>query len=131
LRHFAAHGGGVLLYLAQEGRGIGLGNKLRAYSLQQQNLDTVEADNTLGFDDDERQFDAAVQMLQHLQIERVQLLTNNPNKVQAVQDAGIQVIDRQPIYGTLNDYNLSYVKTKATRSGHWLSELLSGAATGK
>ena len=131
LRHFAAHGGGVLLYLAQEGRGIGLGNKLRAYSLQQQNLDTVEADNTLGFDDDERQFDAAVQMLHHLQIERVQLLTNNPNKVQAVQDAGIQVIDRQPIYGTLNDYNLSYVKTKATRSGHWLSELLSGAATGK
>ena len=73
LRHFAAHGGGVLLYLAQEGRGIGLGNKLRAYSLQQQNLDTVEADNTLGFDADERQFDAAVQMLQHLQIERVQL----------------------------------------------------------
>ena len=131
LRHFAAHGGGVLLYLAQEGRGIGLGNKLRAYSLQQQNLDTVEADNTLGFDADERQFDAAVQMLQHLQIERVQLLTNNPNKVQAVRDAGIQVIDRQPIYGTLNDYNLSYVKTKATRSGHWLSELLSGAATGK
>ena len=131
LRHFAAHGGGVLLYLAQEGRGIGLGNKLRAYSLQQQNLDTVEADNTLGFDADERQFDAAVQMLQHLQIERVQLLTNNPNKVQAVRDAGIQVVDRQPIYGTLNDYNLSYVKTKATRSGHWLSELLSGAATGK
>ena len=131
LRHFATHGGGVLLYLAQEGRGIGLGNKLRAYSLQQQNLDTVEADNTLGFDADERQFDAAVQMLQHLQIERVQLLTNNPNKVQAVRDAGIQVIDRQPIYGTLNDYNLSYVKTKATRSGHWLSELLSGAATGK
>ena len=131
LRHFAAHGGGVLLYLAQEGRGIGLGNKLRAYSLQQQNLDTVEADNTLGFDADERQFDAAVQMLQHLQIERVQLLTNNPNKVQAVRDAGIQVIDRQPIYGTLNDYNLSYVKTKATRSGHWLSELLSGSATGK
>ena len=72
-----------------------------------------------------------VQMLQHLQIERVQLLTNNPNKVQAVRDAGIKVVDRQPIYGTLNDYNLSYVKTKATRSGHWLSELLSGAATGK
>ena len=131
LRHFAANGGGVLLYLAQEGRGIGLGNKLRAYSLQQQKLDTVEADNTLGFDADERQFDAAVQMLQHLQIERVQLLTNNPNKVQTLRDSGIQVINRQPIYGTLNDHNLPYVKTKATRSGHWLSELLSGAATGK
>jgi len=131
LRHFAAHGGGVLLYLAQEGRGIGLGNKLRAYSLQQQKLDTVEADNTLGFDADERQFDVAVQMLQHLQIERVQLLTNNPNKVQTLRDSGIQVIDRQPIYGTLNNHNLPYVKTKATRSGHWLSDLLSGAATGK
>ena len=80
LRVFAARGGGVLLYLAQEGRSIGLGNKLRAYALQEQGLDTVDADCTLGFGADERRYDAAVEMLRHLRIDRIQLLTNNPRE---------------------------------------------------
>ena len=119
LRIFADSGGGVLLYLSQEGRGIGLGNKLRAYGLQQEGLDTVDADHTLGFGADERRYDAAVEMLRHLEIERVQLLTNNPEKVRALRDAGIRVIDRQPLYGTLNRHNLKYVRAKVHRAGHW------------
>ena len=128
---FAAHGGGVLLYLAQEGRGIGLGNKLRAYALQQEGLDTVDADCTLGFGADERRYDAAVEMLQHLQIERVRLFTNNPEKVRAVREGGIQVMERQPLYGTLNRHNIRYVKAKVRRAGHWLGDMLSGAVAGE
>jgi len=131
LRVFAASGGGVLLYLAQEGRGIGFGNKLRAYTLQQEGLDTVDADYTLGFGADERRYDAAVEILRHLRIDRVQLLTNNPEKVRAVQEGGLQVIDRQPLYGTLNRHNLRYVKAKVQRAGHWLGEMLAGAVPTK
>ncbi len=131
LRLFASRGGGVLLYLAQEGRDIGLGNKLRAYTLQQEGLDTVDADCTLGFGADERCYDAAVDMLRKLHVERVQLLTNNPEKVRAVRDAGIQVVDRQPLYGTLNRHNLRYVKAKVHRAGHWLGDMLTGAVSGK
>ena len=128
---FAARGGGVLLYLAQEGRGIGLGNKLRAYALQQQGLDTVDADCTLGFGADERDYTAAVQMLRQLRLQRIQLLTNNPEKVRAVEQGGIEVTDRQPLYGTLNRHNLRYVTAKVNRAGHWLGEMLSGAVAGK
>ena len=128
LRVFSSSGG-VLLYMSQEGRGIGLGNKFRAYALQHEGLDTVEADGTLGFGADERSYHAAVEMLRHLQIERIQLLTNNPEKVRAVQAGGIQVVDRQPIYGTLNRHNLRYVRTKVDRAGHWLTEMLSGAVS--
>ena len=131
LRVFTARGGGVLLYLAQEGRGIGLGNKLRAYALQQEGLDTVDADCTLGFGADERRYDAAVEMLRHLEIKRIQLLTNNPEKVRAVREGGIQVIDRRPLYGTLNRHNVRYVRTKVDRAGHWLGEMLSEAVPGK
>jgi GTP cyclohydrolase II len=121
----------VLLYLAQEGRGIGLGNKLRAYVLQQQGLDTVDADGTLGFGADERRYDAAIEMLRHLRIERVLLLTNNPDKVRALQVGGIEVVGRQPLFGTVNGHNLQYVTTKVQRAGHWLDEMLSGAAPAK
>jgi GTP cyclohydrolase II len=131
LRVFTASGGGVLLYLAQEGRGIGLANKLRAYALQQEGLDTVDADCTLGFGADERRYDAAVQMLRELGIQRIQLLTNNPDKVRAVEEAGIEVLERQPVYGTLNRHNLNYVKAKVNRAGHWLGEMLSGTASGE
>jgi GTP cyclohydrolase II len=131
LRIFNERGGGVLLYLAQEGRGIGLGNKLRAYALQQEGLDTVDADCTLGFGADERRYDAAVEMLQYLEISRVQLLTNNPEKVHAVREGGIEVVDRQPLYGTLNRHNLRYVKTKVQRAGHWLGDMLTGAVPGE
>ena len=125
LRVFAARGGGVLLYMAQEGRSIGLGNKLRAYALQQQGLDTVDADCTLGFGADERRYDAAVEMLRHLHVDRIQLLTNNPGKVRALRAAGINVVDRLPLYGTLNRHNLPYVKAKVDRAGHWLADMLS------
>lgn len=127
LRVFAESGGGVLLYLAQEGRGIGLGNKLRAYVLQEEGLDTIDADGTLGFGPDERRYQAAVEILRYLQITRVQLLTNNPEKVQAVRDGGIDVVERRPLFGRLNPHNLQYVSTKVERAGHWLSEMLSGA----
>ena len=130
LRHFADQGGGVLVYLAQEGRGIGLGNKIRAYALQQEGLDTVDADGTLGFGADERRYDAAVAILQHLDIERVQLLTNNPDKVRAVEEGGIQVVDRLPLHGTLNRHNLPYVRAKVHRAGHWLVDMLSQGVTG-
>ena len=131
LRVFAASGGGVLLYLAQEGRGIGLGNKLRAYLLQQEGLDTIDADGTLGFGADERHYHAGIEILRHLGIERIQLLTNNPEKVRALRDAGIQVMDRQPLFGTLNRHNLPYVTAKVQRAGHWLDEMLAGLPRGK
>ena len=127
LRLFADKGGGVLLYMSQEGRDIGLANKLRAYALQEQGLDTVDADQILGFGSDERAYGAAVQMLKTLKIDRVQLLTNNPEKVNAVRDAGIEVVNRLPLYGTLNRHNVAYVKAKVERSGHWLSDMLAGA----
>ena len=131
LRVFSSRGGGVLLYLAQEGRGIGLGNKLRAYALQQEGLDTVDADCILGFGADERRYDAAVEMLRHLDVRRIQLLTNNPEKVRAVRESGIEVVEREALYGTLNPHNQRYVKAKVQRSGHWLGEMLSGAISGK
>jgi GTP cyclohydrolase II len=129
LRAFAAAGGGILVYLAQEGRGIGLANKLRAYELQAGGLDTEEADETLGFGADERRYETAVAILQHFGVRRIQLLTNNPHKVRAVQDGGIEVIDRQPLYGTLNRHNVRYVTTKV-RAGHWLQEMLASELQG-
>jgi membrane glycosyltransferase len=128
LGHFQQRGGGVLLYLQQEGRGIGLGNKLRAYALQDGGLDTVDADCALGFGPDERTYDAALDMLRHLDIRRVQLLTNNPEKLRAVERGGVEVLDRMPLHGTLNRYNLPYVKAKVQRAGHWLGDMLSGAS---
>ena len=128
LAFFAEKGGGVLLYLAQEGRGIGLGNKLRAYRLQNEGFDTVDADCTLGFGADERNYDAAVEMLRYLKIDRIQLLTNNPEKVRAVRESGIEIVDRQGLYGTLNPHNREYVKAKVFRAGHWLGEMLSGSS---
>jgi GTP cyclohydrolase II len=125
LEHFKKIGGGVLVYLAQEGRGIGLGNKIRAYSLQETGLDTVDADGVLGFGADERRYDAAVAILRRLSIGRVELLTNNPEKVHAVEDAGIEVVARTPIFGGLNRHNLRYVKAKVDRSGHWLMDMIS------
>jgi len=131
LRLFADAGGGVLLYLAQEGRGIGLGNKLRAYGLQEsKGLDTVDADCALGFGADERGYDAAVEMLRHLQIQRIQLVTNNPEKLRALQEGGIQVVDRRPLHGTLNRHNLPYVRAKVHRAGHWLEGMLGGGGPG-
>jgi len=129
LDHFKNQGGGVLVYLAQEGRGIGLGNKIRAYTLQESGLDTVDADGVLGFGPDERRYDAAVAILKHLDITRVDLLTNNPHKVAAVKESGIEVVERTPIYGGINRHNLRYVQTKVDRSGHWLMDMISQRAS--
>ncbi len=118
-----ALGGGVLLYLAQEGRGIGLANKLRAYALQDQGLDTLEADRVLGFDEDERHYGAAVDMLSDLGIRQVRLLTNNPTKLRALAEGGIEVTERQGIYGRLNGHNYRYLSAKAERAGHLLDEV--------
>lgn len=121
-----AMGGGVLLYLAQEGRGIGLANKLRAYTLQDGGLDTVDADQMLGFGDDERQYAVAVDMLNALEISTVQLLTNNPLKMAALREGGIEVVSRQALYGSVTDHNHRYLSAKANRAGHFLDDVLEG-----
>lgn len=124
IAHFAEHGGGVLLYLAHEGRSIGLGNKLRTYSLQGCGLDTVDSDAVLGFGPDERDYRAAVAMLRHLGVDEIRLLTNNPAKMEAVTRAGIRVAERVGLHGTLNRFNLPYVEAKVHRAGHFLEGML-------
>lgn len=113
-----AAGGGVLIYLAQEGRGIGLVNKLRAYELQDRGADTLEANRTLGFEPDERAFQPAAEMLKALGITSVRLLTNNPAKVAALTRAGIAVAERVPHRFPANDHNEPYLKAKARGLGH-------------
>jgi GTP cyclohydrolase II len=113
-----AAGGGVLLYLAQEGRGIGLVNKLRAYELQDRGADTVEANRNLGFEPDERAFQPAAEMLKSLGISSVRLLTNNPAKVAALVRHGIAVAERVPHRFPANNHNEPYLKAKARGLGH-------------
>lgn len=111
--------GGVVLYLRQEGRGIGLLNKLKAYALQEQGHDTVEANHLLGFADDMRRYGSAVEMLRFLGISRVRLLTNNPAKTRALEEAGLDVL-RKAHQQASNPHNLRYLMTKAAKSGHLL-----------
>ena len=114
----AALGGGVLLYLDQEGRGIGLPNKLRAYVLQDGGLDTVDADQHLGFLADERTYDVAAALLHALGLSRVRLLTNNPQKIKSLRDHGIEVVGRVPLVTTRNSHNERYLRAKHERAGH-------------
>ncbi len=118
LRLIAAAGGGVLLYLRQEGRGIGLANKLRAYALQDRGLDTVEANHRLGFADDERGYAHAAAMLRALGIDNVRLLTNNPGKAAALASAGIAVVERVAHHMPANPHNADYLAVKRAKSGH-------------
>jgi GTP cyclohydrolase II len=118
LRIIGAAGGGVLLYLRQEGRGIGLANKLRAYALQDRGLDTVDANRRLGFADDERNYGHAAAMLRALGIDEVRLLTNNPNKVAGIEAAGIGVAERVAHHMPANPHNADYLATKRKKSGH-------------
>jgi GTP cyclohydrolase II len=111
---------GILLYLRQEGRGIGLINKLRAYALQDQGFDTVDANTRLGFAIDARDFSVAARMLELLGVERVRLLTNNPEKVDGLQKAGIMVAERLPLKIAANPHNAHYLETKKSRTGHAL-----------
>jgi GTP cyclohydrolase II len=116
----AAAGGGVLLYLAQEGRGIGLVNKLRAYALQDQGLDTIDANAALGFEPDERFYRPAAEMLRQLGFATIRLMTNNPQKVAALALHGIAIVERVALAFPSNAHNESYLRTKAVRSGHYL-----------
>ena len=116
----AAAGGGALLYLAQEGRGIGLVNKLRAYQLQDAGFDTLDANEQLGFDADERVYQPAAEMLRQFGFGTVRLLTNNPDKVAALERFGIRVAERVPHVFPTNGHNERYLETKRTRSGHLL-----------
>ena len=118
LRLIGTAGGGVLLYLRQEGRGIGLANKLRAYALQDRGLDTVDANLRLGFADDERDYAHAAAILRKLGIEEVRLLTNNPNKAAGLESEGIKVVERVAHHMPANPHNADYLAVKRAKSGH-------------
>lgn len=116
----ATEGRGVLLYLRQEGRGIGLVDKIRAYALQDAGADTVDANRRLGLPDDARDYRVAAEMLKILGVSSVRLLTNNPAKVKALSDLGVSVAERLPLRAGENPHNSNYLLTKALRMGHWL-----------
>ena len=122
LRHIGDRERGVVLYLRQEGRGIGLGNKIRAYALQQQGVDTVDANRMLGFSDDLRSYEVASAMLADLGVASVVLLTNNPAKVDALRADGVDVVSRLPVHIPPNEHNRGYLLTKRARMGHLLDE---------
>ena len=118
LEYLATQKVGALLYMRQEGRGIGLGNKIRAYALQEQGLDTVEANHHLGFDDDLRTYDVAAGMLARLGIRSIRLMTNNPRKIDGLKELGVTVNGRIPVVVPPNAVNRDYLATKARKSGH-------------
>ena len=120
MRRVAEEGRGVVLYLFQEGRGIGLANKIRAYALQEQGRDTVEANEQLGFDADERIYAPAATMLARMGIKRVRLMTNNPEKIAQLERYGIEVAERVAHSFPANGHNENYLRTKAERAGHLL-----------
>lgn len=124
LRRIADEGRGMVLYLRQEGRGIGLVNKIRAYQLQDAGADTVEANEQLGFAADMRRYDLCRPMLKYFDVHTLRLMTNNPRKVEAMERLGIIVSERQPIQVNRNPYNEGYLSTKAAKLGHWLKEKL-------
>jgi GTP cyclohydrolase II len=121
-------GGGIVLYLAQEGRGLGLANKMRTYQMQDDGLDTIDANTTLGFDDDERDYRIAARMLQMLNCLRVVLLTNNPHKLDGLAKAGIEIVSRMPLQAPINADNRRYLTAKAARAGHRLDHLKASLA---
>jgi len=112
---------GVLLYLRQEGRGIGLNNKIRAYALQDQGYDTIDANRALGFGDDQRDYRIAAEMLGALGVKSIQLITNNPLKVDGIREHGMVVSRRIPSVTMANRHNIQYLRTKKNRAGHWLN----------
>jgi GTP cyclohydrolase II len=118
LKKIGEEGRGALLYLRQEGRGIGLANKIRAYRLQDAGADTVEANHELGFGADQRTYDLCRPMLHHLGIEKLRLMTNNPRKIAALQELGMPVVERLPLIVNRNRFNDRYLDTKASKLGH-------------
>ncbi len=124
MNRLAEEGGGVLLYLDQEGRGIGIGNKMRAYALQDDGFDTIDADAVLGFAADERRYEYAASILHTLGYRKITLLTNNPEKIGGLTRAGIEVVGRQPLFGAVTVQNNDYLQTKEKRAQHLLRDLL-------
>ncbi len=120
MKKISEEGRGMIIYLRQEGRGIGLINKIKAYALQDQGMDTVEANIKLGFAADQRSFEVAAEILEALEIKTVKLMTNNPQKVKALQDAEINVIERVELKFGKNPHNESYLATKHGKLGHFL-----------
>ncbi len=120
LQALSKEGTGVLLYMRQEGRGIGLHNKIKAYSLQDTGLDTIEANQTLGFDDDMRHYEAGAQILLDLGVSKLRMLTNNPRKMMGLSGFGLEIVDRLPLEATVTDENRRYLTTKKRRMGHLL-----------
>ncbi|MFT4620241.1 MAG: GTP cyclohydrolase II, partial [Polaromonas sp.] len=120
MAQMGAEGAGILLYLNQEGRGIGLANKMRAYALQDQGFDTVEANHRLGFEDDERDFRIGSDLLKRLGFSAVRLMTNNPAKIEMMSAQGIEVVERVPLKLGETPQNSAYLATKAAKSGHLL-----------
>ena len=118
MRRIENEGRGVILYLNQEGRGIGLSNKIRAYELQEQGLDTVEANQQLGFEADLRDYALPAAILQYFGLKQVRLLSNNPEKVAALQQAGIEVVERAPIIVPPLETTAEYLRTKREKLGH-------------
>lgn len=129
LSSVAKEGRGVVLYLRQEGRGIGLLNKIKAYNLQDQGADTVEANERLGFSADMRTYEMCQPMLEYLGIQSIRLMTNNPRKVKAFSDAGVNIIERVAIEVGRNPHNDGYLNTKASKLGHYLNSSTKAAIT--
>ena len=122
MQNIAEAGQGFILYLRQEGRGIGLLNKIRAYELQDHGANTVEANEKLGFAADMRRYDMIKPMLDYIGVNHVRLMTNNPRKVDAMKAVGVEVVERLPLQVGKNRYNEAYLKTKSTQLGHLMSE---------
>jgi 3,4-dihydroxy 2-butanone 4-phosphate synthase/GTP cyclohydrolase II len=122
LQRIEEEGKGVVVYIAQEGRGIGILNKLRAYKLQDEGLDTVEANLALGFKADLRDYGQGAQLLADLGIQRIRLMTNNPKKVSGLQGFGLEIVDQVPIVTPVNEHSAKYLETKREKLGHRLPE---------
>ena len=118
LKRIAEKGTGIIFYLQQEGRGIGLSNKIRAYKLQDDGFDTVESNHQLGFHEDERNYEIVSAMANHLKIKSMDLMTNNPKKIDAIEKSGLIINKRIPIKSESNDHNKSYLNTKVKKLGH-------------
>lgn len=121
LEDLARRPSGILIYLRQEGRGIGLTNKIRAYALQDRGFDTIDANRALGFGDDQREYGVAAEMLRTLGVKSIQLITNNPAKVAGLRENGIHVTRRIASVTSPNRHNIHYLRTKKQRAGHWLN----------
>ena len=120
ITYMSKNNGGIILYLDQEGRGIGLANKMRAYSLQSRGLDTIDADHNIGFLDDERDFSVAIKILSLLEVKNVNIITNNPLKMSAIKKAGIKIINQINTKPTINKYNKNYFKTRIKKTSYRL-----------